>query len=926
MKRKAQTRRNRTIPLACSVILGVPAVGLPALAQEAAPPAAPATSEPEKMEKVIVTGSNIPTAETVAVAPVDVLSSAAIEKTGAADFETLAKKLPSTVGAGNFGMSRGNGGNGTTQIALRGIPGGTLVLINGRRTANQDLNAIPMAAIDRIEILKDGGSSIYGADAVAGVVNVILKKDFQGAEVSARYGNTTQTDAAEQVYSFVTGTANEKTSVLIGGDYYKANSLYSVDRARSRPNYSSQSSYTRNTSGTSNPGRIISTQGTAQFPGLENGLVYSGPVGTTPTTPSQFVPYSSSVAAGHRFPYPNYTPAIRDSERYSVFGSGEHQFFGENLKFFTDAFYTHSYSYNQLAPTPIVFSNNTTPTSPNGIVIPANNPYNVFGVPIDNAFYRPVELGPRTDSNEYDIVRFVGGLRGRVADTSWNWEAATLYTQQKGVNTQGNDISRTGLEQAVNSTDPATAFNPFGNQANSAAVLDTIRLDHYTFDRDELFQVDGKVNGEVFELPGGPLALAVGGEFRNERSTHTPDGTLINGDVVGFNGDKPYSGSRDVYAGYYEVNIPIFGQDMNVPVFHRFEVNTSGRYENYSDFGDTFKPKVGVMWKPFDESLMLRASYSESFTAPGFGDLYAADQESYPELRNPVKYAKYQAAVAAGDQANIDKYSSYFEQIRTFYSGNPDLKPTEAKNYTAGIVYTPPWVKTITLTADYFRIEQENVPGSVDQYILDQNYQSGGPLDPNAKYANLVAFNPATEQYNLLLAPTLNLSQRIIEGIDWSATHQLATDNYGTFTTTVAGTYYLTFEQENIPGDGLVDRLGDFVDPSQSFGLGSLPRLKLTGSLFWSKGNFEAGLTGNYICSYLDDYQALGYNREISDYLTFDLQASYRLPWDAKITAGVINVTDEEPPLVVAAFADNYDRDTADLRGRFVYIQASKKF
>lgn len=922
MKKNLQPQRSLSLPLAWTALLGVPVVAVPALAQDTATPA----TEPERMEKVVVTGSNIPTAETVTLAPVDVLTTETIAKTGAAEFETLAKKLPSTIGAGNFGMSRGNGGDGRTEIALRGIPGGTLVLINGRRTANQDLNAIPLAAIERVEILKDGGSSIYGADAVAGVVNVILRRDFQGAEFFARYGNTTERDAGEQTYSFLTGTANDTTSVVIGGTYYRANSLYSADRERSRPDFSTQDSYVRNTSPTSNPGRIQSTQGTDLYPGLAGGLVYNGPPGTTPTSPADFVPFSSSVAAGHRYPFPLFTPAIRDSERYSIYGSGEHALYGENLKFFTDAFYTRSFSYNQLAPTPVVFQFNSTPTSPDGQVIPANNPFNVFGVPIDRARYRPEELGPRTDSNEYDIFRFVGGFKGNVADTAWSWETAFLYTQQKGVNEQGNDISRTGLEQALNSTDPATAFNVFGNRANSQAVLDSIRLNHYTFDRDELAQWDAILrNGELFNLPGGPVGIAAGGAWRNERTAHTPDASLIYNDVVGFNGDQPYSGSRDVYSGFYEINIPIFGQDMDIPALYRFEVNHSGRYESYSDFGDTYKPKVGVMWKPFDENFMIRGSYSESFTAPGFGNLYATAQESYPELRNPVKFAKYQEAVANNDQANIDKYSNYFDQIRTFYSGNPDLEPTEAKNYTAGVVWTLPWVKTLTLTADYFRIEQDNVPGSVDQFILDYNFQNGGPLDPNAPYANMVVFDPATEEYTTLYAPTLNLSKRLIEGVDWSATHQYAHDTCGTFTTTVAGTYYFTFEQENLPGEGMQDRLGDFVDPSQSFGLGSLPRLKFLASVFWAKGNFEFGVTGNYIGSYRDDY-ASGFEREVDDWLTFDLQASYKLPWDARITAGCINVSDEMPPLVQGAFADNYDRDTHDLRGRFWYIQASKKF
>lgn len=861
------------------------------------------TAPPEEMKPTVVTGSYIPTAETVNIQPVDTVTAADIERTGVATLELVAKKNVNAVGAGNFGVSRGNGGDGRSEISLRGIPGGTLLLINGRRTANPDLNAIPMGAIERIEILKDGGSSIYGADAVAGVVNIILKKDFQGSEMSARYGNTTDTDVGEQIYNFVTGAVTEKTSVMAGGSYYKVNSLYSADRDRSRPDPTDPAQ----TSPTSNPGRVQATTAPAGSP-LLGGVVYRGAPGTTGTDPSQYTAFNNAT---DRFNFGVYTPAIRDAERYSFFGNVEQKILDEQLKFFAEGMYTHSWSYNQLAPTPAVFVNLSTPTSPGGIVVPASNPYNVFDIPINRMRYRPDELGPRIDENTYDIYRFVSGFRGQIGESRWNWEAAVLFTRDDGVNKQGNDISRTGLESAINSTDPATAFNPFGNRANSKAVLDSIRLDHYTFTRDDLFSVDGKINGVVYDLPAGALAVAVGGEFRNEKGEYTPDSSLIYDNVVGFNGAKPYTGERDVSAGFYEISIPILGGDWDVPGFHRFEINHSGRYEDYSDFGDTYNPKVGFLWKPIDENLVLRGSYSESFTAPTFGDLYTVSQESYPELRNPVKYA-------SGDP-------TYFDQIRTFYSGNPELEPTTAKNYSAGIVYSPKFAKGLTLAVDYFRIEQQDVPGSVDQFILDENFRTGGPWSPTATYANLIDYDPATTNYNTLYAPTLNLSQRLIEGFDFQVFYELLTDGYGKFTFAPALTYYITFEQENIPGTGMQDRLGDFVDPSQSFGLGSLPRMKGTMPIFWSYKKLEFGVTLNYIGAYLDDV-ASGFYREVSDQFTVDLQLSYMLPDDFKVTVGVINVTDEEPPLVRGAFADNYDRDTHDLRGRFIYAGVSKKF
>jgi iron complex outermembrane receptor protein len=863
-----------------------------------------ATNQTEQLRPVVVTGSHIPTAATVSIPPVETYTSETIERQGAKTIEAVVKRMPSAVGGGNFGISRGNGGDGRAEISLRGVPGGTLVLINGRRTANQDLNAIPIAAVERIEILKDGGSSVYGADAVAGVVNVIFKKDFTGTQIDASYGNTTSKDAGEQRYSFITGLANEKSSLLVGGSYYRVNSLYSADRERSFPNPSDPN----NTSATSNPGRIQTTQAPTNSVLRTTGVVYRGAPGTTGTSTNQYSAFSNAT---DRFPFGFFTPAIRDAERYSFFGNGEHAIFGDNLKFFAESFYTHAWSYNQLAPSPIVFVNQTTATSPNGFVIPADHPFNPFGIPIDRARYRPVELGPRIDSNTWDIFRFVGGLKGRVGKTSWNWEVATLYTFQDGVGLNGNDVSRNGLEQAIKSKDKTMAFNPFGNAANTAAALDAIRLDHYIFETDTLYSVDGKVNGELFDLPAGPVAVAVGGEHREERRTYQPDSTLISGNVVAFNSAKPYTGSRDVNGLFYEISIPVVGMGMNIPAIYSFEVNHSGRYEEYSDFGTTYNPKVGVLWKPMDEHLTLRASYSESFTTPAFGDLYRRAAEDYPELRNPVKFA-------AGDP-------TYFDQIRTFHSGNALLNPATAQNYTAGLIYSPPQVKGLTVGVDYFRIEQKDVVGEADQFILDQNFAGGGPANPNAPYASFVVFDPATKEYTTLYSPTLNLSRRIIQGLDTTLSYELATQTAGTFSFSTLWAYYFDFRQENILGQGFKDRLGDFTDPGQGFGLGSLPRIKGISSLFWNYSDFEFGVTANYIGSYRDDVAA-GFDRQIDDWLTFDLQASYRLPWDARVTVGVINVADEPPPLALGAFADRYDRDTHDLRGRFVYGSLSKRF
>jgi iron complex outermembrane recepter protein len=520
MNNNLQNHIRSTIRRAVYGTLGIPMLLLPAaLAQQATnKTVAAASDQPVKMEKTVVTGSLIPTAETVGATPVDVVSVEAIEKVGAQNLFQLVRTLPSAYGPGNFGDSRGNGGNGTAGIGIRGLTRGTLVLINGRRVApenhgigsgNVDLNLVPIAAIERVEILKDGASAIYGADAQAGVVNIILKKDFNGTEVSASYGNTTETDVGQQQYSFVTGSTTDRSSFLIGGSFYKENALFSKDRDRSRADVSD----INNTSGTSNPGRI----GNGTLGSAGQGVVYTGAPGTTGTSPTDYRDFSSAT---DRFPFPNFTPAIPPVERYSIFGNGDYYIFGKNLTFFTETMYTHSWFQNQLAPTPIVFQ-------AFGITIPANNPYNPFGQDISNLNYRLLEAGPRTDTFIGDIFRIVNGLKGQISDTSWNWETAFSYSLDQRKEIEGGDVNATSLANQVILTTP-DAFNPFGNAANTPAQFGPVVQQNIILSDSFNVGVDGKVGGDIFELKSGTIRSVIGGAHFEERVSFTPDSTVKN--------------------------------------------------------------------------------------------------------------------------------------------------------------------------------------------------------------------------------------------------------------------------------------------------------------------------------------------------------------------------------------------------------------
>jgi outer membrane receptor protein involved in Fe transport len=909
-----------------AVLTSLTLLGLAAFPAGAQPTNAP---EAQQLKPVLVTGSLIPTAETVGATPVEVISAAKLEQAGVTAPEQIAKILPSAIGAGNFGSSRGNGGDGSSSIALRGIPGGTLVLMNGRRLAPNsffdgstvDLNTIPLAAVERVEILKDGGSAIYGADAIAGVVNFIMKKNFSGTQIGAYYGNTTEKDAASQNYSFITAMSDDKSSFLVGGSYYEQNALYSKDRDRSRADLSNPG----NTSGTSNPGRFD-----VRNDALGGGQLYDpysaadeivGVRVRDDAVPDAFGRYTPGdyrlFELTDRFPYPNYTPAIRPAERYYFFANGDRQLIGDALKFFAEGSYAHTWTYNQLAPTPF-----NTAFSP--ATIGANNFYNPWGVDLDSWAYRTAELGPRSETIDGDTFRIVTGFRGNIPDSSISWETGFLYARDRRQQTLDGDFSYNSV-LATMDRDTPDAFNPFGNQSLSSDLLTEIAEPLYTLSDQQLGSVDLVFRGDMFEGWAGPVGFAAGGQYAQEKLDYQPDYPQRSGDLVGFNQDAPLKASRDIASMFGEVNLPLLSDEQNVPLVHNLEVNVALRYDDYDDFGDTTNPKISLRWQPLDKTLTLRGTYSTSFKAPTFSDLYTQPSEDFPELRNPVVYND-------PNRGPNDPYA--FTQVRTLRQGNPDLEPEEAENFTAGFVWSPEFIKNFTMAIDWYHIKQENVPDSVDQFIIDQNYAGGGPFDPNAPYASLIVADPnSPEIYQLLYSPTLNLSERVIEGIDFSLRYDIPTEKAGTFALGWEASYVYKYEQENIPGEGFEDRLGRFVDPSQGFGLGTIPQWKFNASCFWSFKGFEAGVTFNYISEFEDDTAAIGYERMVDSILTIDLQASYTIlntkyDWanNTKFTVGCINVTDEEPPLVEGAFADNYDRDTHDLRGRFLYVSLSKMF
>jgi iron complex outermembrane receptor protein len=427
--------------------------------------------------------------------------------------------------------------------------------------------------------------------------------------------------------------------------------------------------------------------------------------------------------------------------------------------------------------------------------------------------------------------------------------------------------------------------------------------------------------------------MSVGGERREEEGYSIPDDNKRSGDLIGYVGSDPLRGERDVNAAFGELYVPIFSEDNRIPGIYALNVRGAARYEHYSDFGDVIKPGVRVGYNPIDEHFTIHASFSQSFVAPTWAELYTTAQEDFPDVRDP--------------------YSGVFQQIQTTELGNPDLEPQESDNFLIGAEWRVKQIPGLKLAIDYFRIERENIPGGSTQYILDENAASGGPanavpnpaFDPTRPvtdanrplipgvnpspglYSDLIQYDPVAGQYIRVTVPTLNLTSDKLDGFDLYASYELdlgrvGLEGYGTLLFEMNWQYLLTYEQVQVPGTPAVDRLGDFS--SDEFGYSSLPRWRGYGSVFYMYRDFSIGFFANYTDNYRDD--SLVADRMVDDYLTFDIQASYLFPYQIRLTAGCLNVMDEPPPVVVASFADNYDRDLHDLRQRFWYVSLSKRF
>jgi iron complex outermembrane receptor protein len=998
--------------------------------------------EVRKLPPVVVTGSQIPiSAEAVGAAPLETITADDIARQGATDVRALLKRVSTSFpGNVNVGQDVNNGGFGEANAALRNLP--TLVMVNGRRLGNSsfsafstgvglaDLNTIPLAMIERIEVLKDGASALYGSAAIGGVINIITKKEFSGVEMSGRFGTATREgEFTERLASIVSGVQSDDGYLMAAASFFQQDPLLSKDREIAvlnlaqllKRHQSGAVSYlSPSYAGKIQEGSTIYLLANSPFlaglPGYNPSLT-GGPGNTTPGTPpiapggpfTTVAAYNAAaIANGYVDPtgnglgpyvqvtsgqLPDFgllntplfgTHSIQSQDRRQVFGIGEHDLIGKQLQVFGQFIFANTESVGALAPSPVIslFDAN--------IFVPSNNVYNPFGIdlgPVGGAATprirsRFIESGNRIFDALTDFYHFVGGLKGNF-ESGYDYEAAYTYNRYDQVQFTKNAINGAALDLALRpNPDPALAamglsslsdasgnfvpqYNiffsptqpfPTTQGSNSKQTINALRTTLFQSGISQEWDVDTLVRGQPFELPGGKFGFAVGGGVRSESLEIDFDGLTKIGKVPGLNASDPTSGTQDSYSMFVEIAVPVTSPDMDIPLLHSFEVRAAGRFESIDPGGDSLVPKITARWQPFDNQVMFRGNYSQSFLAPSTFQLFGGAQENNPFL------------FLSGDGS--------FAQHTTINRSNDRLQPVDAEQWGGGIVITPKAVPHLAISADYYHIKTKNDIFRLSEQAVVNDLEAKGSA---SAFAPLFRFDdgsqlttPAADQitdanFGQLQIPWDNGASIETEGIDFGAAYKWDTGVAGVLNFWVNANYLIKFEYNDPllssssvffggkPGPFPYD--GQYTDAANGIGgaQGLLPRYTINTGLAWEIYDFTYTVNARYIPEVQDrgtihqsnlafenalddgrnDFTSSGKIDTISAWFAIDMQLAYEIgkskehkSWydGTRIAVGCNNITDEDPPLVTSSFEDNTDKSSYDIIGRFVYFEVSKKF
>jgi len=987
------------------------------------------------LQSFVVTGSNIQRLDLEKVVPITVLDQDAMAARQALLPVDMLTSLPSVVNLPEnetrLGSSGARGDNANINLRNLGATG-TLILVNGRRMAINpmtaglsqavNVNQLPTQGIERIEVLRDGASAIYGSDAVGGVINYVLKRSFKGSEIMLRQGFTEGGggQSTQATLTFGTNFAHGRGRFFGTVEALYKEAIFLRDRDFSATsNLTAQAPAGFNALG----GVFDARTARGRYPifrlGTATASNYFRPVAGTPTLTT----VAPTFAANPEFylDLNEFGMASPRMARTNSFFSSEYDV-TKTVTAFADFSYYKSDSTMVRQPLAL-----NAPTTDKLAVMSLDNPYNPYGSRFYSATGAPnadstlrltgtprtvsivsvtlPDLGVEKISTKADVVRVAAGLKGKLGDT-WNWESSAFYNRVKGEDKAFPDVRESFLAQALSRTD-ATAYNPFGYtfkvqngavvadrpSTNPAAVVDSFSSVYARHATSSIASGDLRVTGRVLRWWGGDIMASFGGEYRKDKladlrppfSGENPAGSGLestDNDYLLHPPRPDVVGNRTITSFYAEVVLPLVSAERQMPFIRTLELTASGRHENYSDFGNTTKPKVGLNWRPLSW-LMLRGSSNEGFMAPSLAALFTSP--------------RWSISAGAGD---IDTYrnpltneGAYVQ--RTYFGGNPNLQASASKGKTYGVVIDVPGLKGLSLTADQWRIERTNLLGQrstaqirASDVALLQAYTksqlaAGRPIsaidlgsgtanykgDPDvvryavtpedsAAFAPYNTANPTNQQgiagkIFSVNQPFINLATSDHEGVDLGLRYVLPKLPFGTIVLNSEWAYLVKSRSVQRPANQAAIENNDL-------NVNGASRWRGTSNVTWRRGAWTTNLGAYYVGPSQDSgavlpaataaatYDSLGQPAYIAKHftggafvyryltpstITYHLSVGYRFgasasPWfrDTRLRVGVVNLSDQAPPLATGGFGYSPGVSQNLLAGRSWSLELTKAF
>jgi outer membrane receptor protein involved in Fe transport len=924
-----------------------------------------------KTEVITVTGSLIGRKEVDSPSPIAVVDREKMSAAGVTNVGDILQKIPAQGNALN--AQNNNGGDGSTRIDLRSLGSKrTLVLLNGRRIVpsglgadeSVDISTIPLAMIERVEILKDGASAVYGSDAIAGVVNIITRTNFNGTDATAYTSTSQKGDGSNYDLSFVSGRTTAKGNITFAAGYQNQQAIMAGDRGfaatTSTYNYGlgqgppsglcdTQAQIDSGAcviGGTVLAGSTSGATGQIGTKGFPNKL---GCMGNTCTAdlmhPGLFRDFVSATPTSfndaYNFQTENYV--LTPSSRVHLFSNGSYEL-AKNTQAFYEASYNNRTSTQQLAEEPLVLQNI-------GVTLSKDSIGNPFGSDITAYRRRLTEFGPRTANQNVDTSRVVVGLKGSLDEElpvvkNWKWETSYNYGRNTSTQTLHGDLI---VSRVANALGPSFTDVTGDHCGTPSAVIDgcvplklltpgqvsKAAIDYTTFTSiqsglNEEHTALATLSGKLVELPNhGDISVAVGADYRLEKGANQPDPLTAIGDTTG-NANAPTSGSYHAYEGFGELSIvPVSGLEYVKWV----EVDAAARAYKYNVFGSGVTGKLSGLVRTVG-GLAARGTFGSAFRAPTVNELFGGQADSFfavPDPCNTADGTKVLAPVAARRCAEAGVPTDYTydsPQIRGKIGGNTALKAETATNFTTGIVYEPPQVKGLDFTLDYWHIDITNALQTLQPSVILAGCYSGD----NDGFCKQVQRENVTHTIDHLVDIFQNVGKLQTSGLDFSAAY-LYRNDLGTFRHSFEGTYLFKYNidtgSKDLMGNEVITHGKGFYD------LGVNPDLKFNIFTQWTHpSGIGAGVNFRFVDKFQECYQndcntASNLRRTVPRYYNGDLFVNYALKSSqgtTNVSVGMNNVANVQPPAIYNGAALNADESAYDFLGRQFYVRLGQLF